>query len=443
MSRRSRPPAAGFSFIELLVVVACLGIVFYISGQLLFPMRTAAERQRLQVEARQTARAAADYLTYAVRGASDGSHAPGDVAVMSWVVVGEPTGTNTPACPGGEGCRQLAYNNVDRSSNGNLADEQTDIIAVAQFDEAILMRGVNWEGNNSATTALWFFEQGCGHYDPNISLPPEAGNVPNWELFEGLTGRGSISGQPNYSKLMLAFNEGGNWAFYQITDYLDGSNGTSCNAPDVLCQDAGLRPCVGVVANPGTNSFNAPGRSRILANRPLLTTGVRFVTFRICNGWLQQKNGFLDPATDANCPAVGDGNTAGWVSMLPNVEDMQFAYIFRNGDIRNTANLSLAAATPTGGCDTTAGVPCQGPGAVFDASGVIGIRVSVVGRSATDLAGRGPTHPDVVAGRAGRVHANQQRRTIEDHVPSDTTLDSVRRHVVSANVLIRNRSPRT
>lgn len=435
---------------ELLVVVACLGIVFYISGQLLFPMRTAAERQRLQVEARQTARAAADYLAYAMRGASDGSHAPGDVAIMSWVVAGEPTGTATPACPGGEGCRQLSYNNVDRSADGNLADDGTDIITVAQHDEAVLMRGVAWQGNNSSTTAFWFFEQGCGFYEPNISLPPADGDAPNWQSFEGLTGRGSVSAQPSFSKLMLAFDEAGNWAFYQITDYLDGSNTASCSAPDASCQDAGARPCVGVVANPGASSFNAPGRSRVLTNRPLLTTGLRFVTFRICNGWLQQKNGFLDPATDANCPAVGDGNTPGWVSMLPHVEDLQVAYIFRNGEVRNTANLDLATATPSGGCDTTGGVPCQGyhaqagnPSAPYDASQVIGVRVSVVGRSATDLAGRGPTHPDVVAGRAGRVPANQQRHVVEDHVPSDTTLDSVRRHVVSANVLIRNRSPRT
>lgn len=435
---------------ELLVVVACLGIIFYISGQLLFPMRTAAERQRLQVEARQTARAAADYLSYALRGASDGSHAPGDVAIMSWVVAGEPVGTDTPACPGGEGCRQLSYNNVDRSADGNLADDGTDIITVAQYDEAVLMHGVAWAGNNSASTAFWFFEQGCGIYDPAVGLPSPDGDDENKDLFERLTGRGSNSGQPNSSKLMLAFDEAGDWTFYQITDYLDGNNGNSCSGADASCLDPGLKPCLGVVSNPGASSLNAPGRSRVLAGKPFLTTGVRFVTFRICNGWLQQKNGFLDPATDANCPAVGDGNTPGWVSMLPHVEDLQVAYIFRNGEVRNTANLDLATATPSGGCDTTGGVPCQGyhaqagnPSAPYDASQVIGVRVSVVGRSATDLAGRGPTHPDVVAGQAGRVMANQQRREVEDHVPSDTTLDSVRRHVVSANLLIRNRSPRT
>ena len=61
----------GFTLVELLAVLACLGMILWMAGQLLFPMRTAAERQRAQVEARQTARSAAAYMAFVLRGVAD------------------------------------------------------------------------------------------------------------------------------------------------------------------------------------------------------------------------------------------------------------------------------------------------------------------------------------------------------------------------------------
>ncbi len=62
MSRSSSKPGGGFTLVEVLVVVASLGMILWMVGPLFFPMRQAAERQRLQVEARQTARGATDYV---------------------------------------------------------------------------------------------------------------------------------------------------------------------------------------------------------------------------------------------------------------------------------------------------------------------------------------------------------------------------------------------
>ena len=71
MSPRSRNTGRGFTLIEVLVVIAALAMILLMVGQLLFPMRRATDRQRFQVEARQTARAAADYIAFMVRGSSD------------------------------------------------------------------------------------------------------------------------------------------------------------------------------------------------------------------------------------------------------------------------------------------------------------------------------------------------------------------------------------
>jgi len=78
MWRRSSRPGGGFTLVEVLVVVASLGMILWMVGSLFFPMQKAAERQRLQVEARQTARGATDYVAMLVRGATDGRHDAGD-----------------------------------------------------------------------------------------------------------------------------------------------------------------------------------------------------------------------------------------------------------------------------------------------------------------------------------------------------------------------------
>lgn len=437
MSRSSRSAAAGFSLIEMLVVVACLGMIFWISAQLLFPMRTASERQRLQVEARQTARAAADYMTYVLRGATDASPivtatmGRNPLAVMTWVVTKTTgSGSTVPGCPGDNDCAQLSYNNV--TSGSNLADPDTDIITVGQFEEPIVMLNSRWPGFTSGSPSAWFFEQGCSPYTPPGL--PAGDDVMNKNLFGEITGRGTDSAHPDWSKVMVAYDEDGNWGFFQITSYQDSDNSDTCTSPDPNeCMVAGdVRPCFRVIANPGNDAVNSPGGHRTLCGTcdKFLTSGVRFMSFRVCNGWLQQKNGLFNPDTDNNCMPGGNGTTANWVPLLPNVEDMQIAYIFRNGEIFNTPQQSLATEPATSGCVTTAGVPCQGlhaANAAYDATNILGFRVTVVARSGGLLMGTIPTGRPLSA---------------EDHtLATTTTRDRIRRHLVSANALIRNRAP--
>ncbi|MCU0291203.1 MAG: type II secretion system GspH family protein [Thermoanaerobaculaceae bacterium] len=438
MSRSSRGAAAGFSLIEMLVVVACLGMIFWISAQLLFPMRTASERQRLQVEARQTARAAADYMTYVLRGATDASplitmnNGRNPLAVMTWVVT-KVTGSGTiqPGCPGDNDCAQLSYNNVTAASN--FGDPGTDVITVGQFEEPIVMLNSRWPGFTSGSPSAWFFEQGCSAYTPPGL--PAGDDAENMRLFEEITGRGTDSAHADWSKVMMAYDAEGRWGFFQITSYQDSDNSDTCTSPDPNeCLIAGeVRPCFRVIANPGNDAVNSPGGHRTLCGTcdKFLTSGVRFMSFRVCNGWLQQKNGLFNPDTDNNCQPGGNGQTANWTPLLPNVEDMQIAYIFRNGQVFNSAQQTLSGSD--GSCDVNAGVPCQGwhilGNNTYDATNILGFRVTVVARSGDLLMGTPPIGLPLSA---------------EDHIiPNTTTRDRIRRHLVSANALIRNRAPMT
>lgn len=427
--------AGGFTLIEMLAVLACLGMIFWMAGQLLFPMRTAAERQRLDVEARQTARAAADYLAFTMRGATDnnpvttGTRDP--LALMMYNRVQNiGTGETNPPCPGGAGdCEQLSYNNVAVGSN--LADPGTDIISVGQFDEPTVSRALNWTGGPlDGSTMFWWFSLGCAGETPGGVA---ADNLANTSRFEQVTGKGSVPGHADWSKPMVAYDDTGAWGLYQITDYQSGlaKNSTSCTSPDPQCELSGVtHPCFSVQASPAAEAINPPGGHRQLVNPTFLATGLRFAAFRVCNGWLQQKNYPFDPNSDNNCLPGGDGNTPGWTSLLPNIEDLQIAYVYSDGQVFNTALQHLQGAD--GNCGLAAGVPCQGyhgDGTVHrDVTSVIALRVTVVARSSQEVTG---------------VVANQQRREVEDTAVAAQPPDRFRRSVVSVNALLRNRLPST
>ncbi|HPC82738.1 MAG TPA: type II secretion system protein [Thermoanaerobaculaceae bacterium] len=426
--RNARPPAAaaGFSLVELLVVLMMLGMILMVVGQLFFPMRTAAERQRLDVEARQTARAAADYLAFSLRGATDAnplSTVRNPMAVLTWVVGKKPGNRDFPGCPGDGDCVQVSFNNV---ANPALADLGTDIITVGQLDEPFASLSARWPGFTSGANAHFFFDLGCPSDDDNLAR------------FKQLTGFDAGTG---WSKPILFVDEDGNSVFGQITDYKDGQNATSCSAPDpTKCEDVdhNIRPCLWIVFSPNDQTVNIPGGHRDLCSATdcdkYLLGGVTFRSFRVCDGWLQQKNGIFDPVADANC----GGNTAGWTSLLPNVEDLQVAYVFTNGQIMNTATDSLAAQPAAGGCVTDpSGVPCQGlhndAAAAFDVTRIIGFRITVVGRSGAEL-------PLAVA-RVGRLPAEDHVNLTESRVNVPASPDRHLRYLVSANALLRNRIP--
>ncbi|HPS78938.1 MAG TPA: type II secretion system protein, partial [Thermoanaerobaculaceae bacterium] len=295
-SSRSGRGAAGFSLIEMLVVVACLGMIFWISAQLLFPMRTAAERQRLQVEARQTARSAADYMTYILRGATDGlppPRTPGSaplspLALVIWVLDKDAgSGADNGGCPGTD-CVQLSYNNV--TAAGQLGDPGTDIITVGQFEEPVISRAALWPGYASGADAYWFFEMGCGAYEPPDL--PGGDDTDNFDRFEDVTGAGSVVGPggQQWSKPLIVYDDASNWSFYQIVDYHEAQNDKTCTNPDATrCLLSGdRRPCLWVNASPGPSAISSPGGHRTINEPVYMSTAVRFLSFRVCNGWLQQ-----------------------------------------------------------------------------------------------------------------------------------------------------------
>lgn len=431
MWRKSEAGAAlrsrrGFSLVELLVVLMMLGMILLVVGQLFFPMRTAAERQRFDVEARQTARAAADYLAFCLRGATDSnplSTVRNPMAVMTWIVGKKPGNTDFPGCPGDNDCVQVSFNNV---TNPALADLGTDILTVGQLDEPFAALAARWPGFTSGANAHFFFDLGCPDDNENLAK------------FKALTGFNSSTG---WSRPILFVDEEGNSIFGQITDYKDGQNATSCSAPDpTKCTDVNnaLLPCLWMVFSPNDQTVNIPGGQRDLCSAAdcdkYLVGGVAFRSLRVCEGWLQQKNGIFDPVADANCGA----GSAGWTSLLPNVEDLQIAYVFANGEVMNTATASLAAQPTAGGCVVNPfGVPCQGlqtdAAAVYDVTRIVGFRITVIGRSSVEL-------PLGVA-RMGRIPAEDHVVLTQPRQNVPAGPDRYFRSIVSANALIRNRVP--
>ena len=425
--------ARGFTLVEVLVVLASLGMILWMVGQLLFPMRQAAERQRLQVEARQTARAATDYLTIALRGATDMNdiaNPRNPAAILTFVWQGDGTGSgNNPTCDGTAqaGCIQVSYNNV---TDASLAALGTDIVTVGRPGSTLRLRPLTWAGAaDSSNPTWWSWDQGC---------PTDATNA---AMFNQATQRDSMT---NRSAPLMLFDAGGNWVFYQITDYKDSQNGSNCSSPPAQCWDVKSSaniPCIQVVANPGSVALNAPGGQRSLTSPVTLNVGVQYTSFRVCNGWLEQKAGIFLPAVDNNCPALAAGapfppyvTKNGWSPLLPNVEDLQVAYIFGNAPAGTLPGNGTVANGPAGTMATAAGVPVAVGGSpptnALDVLNVTAVRVTVTARSTSEATIHG------VAG-GGKISAPQP--AAEDHSPSVALTDTYYRSQITSLALLRNR----
>jgi prepilin-type N-terminal cleavage/methylation domain-containing protein len=438
----SKPAPRGFTLVELLVVLAALGMILWMVGQLLFPMRQAAERQRLQVEARQTARSAADYTAYVIRGATDmndlaSPRNPAALLTYLWKGSNPSTaGANFPTCPGDGGCVQLAYNNVDQPAT-HFASNGSDIITltVAQVTYPVMVSNAGgWPAPfDDASVQYWAFDLGCNPGGPGANTGAE--DTANFAQFKTLT---EDPANPMMSLPMIVWDPGsGAWLVYRITNYRDGSNGTSCTALNPACVVSGnVVPCIEVNASPqDATSLNPPGGREQLASLPNLVVGSRFATLRVCNGWLEQKNGLFDPTADANCAPLPAGTTefpayvtkAGWSPLLPNVEDFQVAYVFRDGSVWNRLGGTLAAGQ---GC--TDGVPSSnaaiGTPAQFDVRNVVALRITVTARSST------PVSPTGVGKTAFAPPS------AEDHDTSGLAKDTYYRYQLSTTVMLRNRT---
>ena len=300
---------------------------------------------------------------------------------------------------------QASYNNLSTSQASNgLGDEGTDIITVTHADRAIFVPLITWQGNQRTDPAYWEFNQGC---------PDSAANL---ALFKELTGAHTGSGGSEVSDPLIVVDATGVAGTYQITDYRAGLNANNCDSSANLPDSGGEtcaanQGCLGVVANPvAADQINPPsGVQPNLAQPVTMHLGPRFISLRVRNRWLEQKFGIFNPSTDNPGSA--------FQRLLPNVEDLQVAWIFNNGETRNNGAGNRIPRTNA--------VPTQGtPADAYDAVNVAGMRVTVTARSAVTI--------------PGEVHDRWLRPAAEDRVAA-TANDRFFRYQLSATSMIRNR----
>ncbi len=383
MWRLSRRRQRGFGLVELLVVVVTLTIILVLTGQLVFAMRRSALQQQYQVDARQTARGAADYINFLLRGAMDPpNQAAGSVALLIRAFWG---GTDT----------QLTYDNV---TDPDFADPGTDLITFARFHEGTSITPVRAEGGDASGGVWWWaFDGGC-----RTGATQAEREAANLALFKQLTGFVE-EGKP--SEPLLVLDDAGQVALYQICSYTSAH--CDVTAP---CDQA----CVVVQADTGCTGGIIPAGGYAGMTNPRLVVGLRYASLRVKDGWLQQKDGIFDPANPDE----------GFVPILPNVEDLQIAYIFD----REIGGTGLGDVVWNN--DPAHTLPA-GQGRVPDATQarqVLGVRVTVTGRAAQEQWGAGQQ-------RFYRPRAENRPGGEE----SGEAADGFARFTVSSTALLRNR----
>uniref|UniRef100_A0A7V2EFI2 Type II secretion system protein n=1 Tax=Thermoanaerobaculum aquaticum TaxID=1312852 RepID=A0A7V2EFI2_9BACT len=408
MWRKSRnKPQAGFTIPEVLVTLIILVAILVVAAQVLFETRNAAERQRAQVEARQFARSAVEYLHFMLRGSTDlntrNQNFPNPLSLLIWVA--KDSGSTTIPV-------QVSFDNLTAAqAAAGFGDEGTDLLTFARADNVLSVPVVRWPGNQHAATLCFEFTLGC----PDSTL--------NLQLFKQATGAHMV-GPKEMSEVFLVVGDDGQAGFMQITDYQDGVNadccvekerGGLCNNPGDPADTTPVR-AIKVQRSPGlSGGLNPPGGYPNLQN-PRAELGVRYVTLRVRNGWLEQKNSAFDP----------ENPNDGFFQVLPNVEDLQIAYLFRDGSIRN-------ATVPRDCGWATNCVPVQDStvGNTLPpnhAANVIGLRVSITARSTTEM--------PITQEPAARF-----LRPAAENRPGATVRDRFYRYQTSTMILLRNRSP--
>lgn len=391
----------GFTLIEALITLIILVIILMAGAQLLFRTREAAERQRFQVEARQTARAAVEYVHFLLRGASDMNGKSETYPDPGLLLVWQEKLTGGPNAPP----RQVTYDNV---TNANFADVGTDIISFARAEQFVAVTVKCWPGGQNAVNLCVDFRNGC---------PDSAANL---ALFKSLTGAHWEGPHEVSDTLMMYSASDGNWATFQITDYKDINNDDNCNQckNNNCLKGSPSGPGIWVLANPGlSDGWNVPQCCPDLTD-PQLGLGVRYVSLRVKNRALQQKNGIFDPANPDD----------GFFTVMPNVEDLQIAYFFRDGSVRNDrppvdctwATNCVPVQTPPW---AQAGLPEN------HAANVIALRITITARSTQEV--------PVVQEPTARF----RQPIAENHDPAAVP-DRFYRYQNSVFVLLRNRTPR-
>ncbi len=384
-SRSNRHAERGVSLIEFLIYITLVVIILAASAQVLFSMRRSTTRMELEAEARQTARQAVEYIGRFIRGATDMNNfmgASNPFAVITWAQHG-----SNPV--------QACWNNVPGTSS--LADAGTDIITVVYPVNNSVIESTVWPGWGSGAVAKWKFTEGCND------------NAANRTLFMELTGSHSENGNVR-SQPMIVMDSLGRSGWYQIVSY---------DTSDCASQTIQVR------ANGTISGGLVPAGGQTTLNQPvMLALGTRFVAFRVRAGWLEQKDGIFNPSVDNP-----DSNPAPspWHRVLPNVEDLQVAWAFRDGTLWNT---SPGKRLSSQGSYYTNDVPSQvgnGSGTVqdYDVVNVVGVRITVTATSSAEI--------------TWEKEARFSRPAAEDHA-AGTAKDKRYHRRMTQFVMIRNRN---
>ncbi|HEY3349926.1 MAG TPA: prepilin-type N-terminal cleavage/methylation domain-containing protein [Thermoanaerobaculia bacterium] len=366
---RSSHNRRGFTLIEAMVSLLLLVIVLTVAMTMLFQMRAFAERQQFFMLPRQAARRATEYLSYYVASASDVND-----------VQNNPNALITYYNLNGS-VLQASYDNLTGAEPGNavttpnvttkFGDIGTDVITlVAPINPAKYRVSAPFPGFSAGAKSIRVnFRVGCGG-------PAGTDDVTNMAQFKAATGFDGAN-----SALLMFEDTNGEWSYFQIpaAGYISSNCADVTTYRNILVQAVIQSATLPAPPNGGVAAFSDPVS---------LVTGLQFISFRVRTDpvdnlpKLQQKIGLFNPNTDN--PGVE------FVNVMENVEDLQVAYVYANGDIwNNTAGQTISQANAGARCNVAAcdnRVPPQaGPGAVtqeaLDVTGVIGLRFSITARS--------------------------------------------------------------
>ena len=366
---RSSRNRRGFTLIEAMVSLLLLVIVLTVAMTMLFQMRAFAERQQFFMLPRQAARRATEYLSYYVASASDAGDVQNNpnALIMYYNLNGN--------------VLQASYDNLTGAETGNsvttpnvttqFGDLGTDVITlVSPINPAKYRVSPPFPGFSAGAKNIRVnFRGGCGG-------PAGTDDATNMAQFKAATGYDDLTG----SALLMFEDANGEWSYFQIPK--DGIISSNCadvtTYRNILVQAVTQSATLPAPPNGGT-AFTDP---------VVLVTGLQFISFRVRTDpvdnlpKLQQKIGLFNRNTDN--PGVA------FVNVMENVEDLQIAYVYANGDIwNNTAARTISQANAGAQCNAATcdnRVPTQaGPGAVtmepLDVTGVIGLRFSITARS--------------------------------------------------------------
>jgi hypothetical protein len=346
-----------------MVSLLLLVIVLTVAMSMLFQMRAFAERQQFYMLPRQTARRAADYLSYYVAGATDLNDRTSPRTSPNALVMYYNLGL--PGAP-----IQASYDNLDGSEAGNaitvanvstkFGDLGTDVVTlIAATNPAKYRAAPTFGGLGTAKDFYFNFRGDC------------ATDAANLAAFKTATGYDGTT----QSALLTLVDRNGDWIYFQIPSA--GYVGSDCS-------DVTTYRNIHVQADTQSSSLPAPPNGTAgLADPVWLVTGIQVISFRVLTDpvdnvpKLQQKLGLFDPATD-------NPGTA-FVNVMENVEDLQITYVYATepvggaGTFWNTATNDLRTTGAAGGVPPQAGPSALG--GPTDITNVIGIRFSVTARS--------------------------------------------------------------